>query len=507
MISTASKNQFKDIYKPLDSSQFANITNNIDSDSDFELDSNNSNLIENTNDFNNIIDDNFININYNNDINKSKIKFNKNLMLNTKKNFYKKNFTILSFNDNELILTDDIIKPKNINTTNNKDKFISNFFQNNTENSDQQPEFDGIRYKIKLYLSQREIQLIKDSWFLLINEDIPTKDSYSIFFNRIIRKTDTNNTINENDNISINSSSSKLVNLSGGGLFFWQLYENLIAMDPMLEQLFPTLKHQTTSFAIVLENSIENLNDLSQLDEYLQNLGKRHSRVFGIQRPNFELMGIAFLKTLQDRLSYLCTSEIIKSWSRLYSFLANSILQFGIDPIVQFNKKTSQLELTIPDFNNNSDTTVYSIQNTTNTTNNNSSLDFIKLVPVSTENIASNNNNTKKNKAKVKVKRKKSIKKDNKSALSASSNKSVSPTSSNKLTSPTSSNGKPASIKSIKNNSSAKYKKNLNYSSTTSSSSSLKTANDIFITTNKTDTQLDNNKLKNSNNKKQCTIM
>lgn len=70
----------------------------------------------------------------------------------------------------------------------------------------------------------------------------------------------------------------------------------------------------------------------------MSNLGKRHARILGIDPPHFELMGIALLKTFKDRFGVNFSLELERCWARLYTYLANSILQFGIDPVIKNGK-------------------------------------------------------------------------------------------------------------------------------------------------------------------------
>ncbi|CCH44551.1 Flavohemoprotein [Wickerhamomyces ciferrii] len=177
-----------------------------------------------------------------------------------------------------------------------------------------EPEYD---VKLVLNFNQHEIKLIRSTWLEMINDDI-----------------------NKNYNTSESNAQTTSINHSSiaSSLFCIQFYSNLLSMDSNLERMFPSIKHQAVSFAGVLSTAIHNLDNLKALDDYLQNLGKRHSRILGIDPPHFELMGIALLKTFQDRFGYNFTLELERCWSRLYTYLANSILQFGIDPVLKIEK-------------------------------------------------------------------------------------------------------------------------------------------------------------------------
>lgn len=251
---------------------------------------------------------------------------------------------------------------------------------------------DGMRYKIVLRLTAREIQLIRDSWSMMLNDDVPT-NKLSAFFRKLVGTANSltpissNNVNAQNRRNSVSSLQSGQAASIGGGsiggasasssnvqasqqlstntvassLFCSQFYANLLSMDPNLEKMFPSIKHQAISFAGVLTTAINNLENLSALDSYLNNLGKRHARILGIQTPHFELMGVAFLKTIQDRFGVHCTLELEETWSRLYSYLANSILQFGIDPVLKIDISQDMLIFPVPNLVNGTSSTTSSL--------------------------------------------------------------------------------------------------------------------------------------------------
>lgn len=226
----------------------------------------------------------------------------------------------------------------------------------------------GVRYRVVLRLNPRERNLIRDSWAIILSDD-PTNNiaAYSKVKqtqNKGLMKPPLNAAANSPQKISRfgshsrqdSSNSSHVVEPKTGvrsnaftsSLFCSQFYANLLSMEPSLEQMFPSTKHQAVSFAGVLTAAISNLENLQVLETFLNGLGKRHSRILGIEPPHFELMGVAFLRTLQDRFGVHCTVELEDAWSKLYSYLANSILQFGIDPVLNVRLDEDALELPIP---------------------------------------------------------------------------------------------------------------------------------------------------------------
>lgn len=243
---------------------------------------------------------------------------------------------------------------------------------------------EGIRYKIVLKLTTREIKLIRDSWNLMLSDEKSNETKSSSFFKRVF-KTSRSSSVSQPESSSVFETGSKMKlkrittgtstnsntttskpqtittatisNSMSSSLFCAQFYSNFLSMDPDLEKAFPSLKHQDTAFAGVLTMAINNLEDLTAMEAYLNNLGKRHARVLGINPPQFELMGVALLRTIRDRFGVYCTFELEETWARLYSYLANSILQFGIDPILKVDYVESELHLPVPNLIENTPTT------------------------------------------------------------------------------------------------------------------------------------------------------
>lgn len=222
-----------------------------------------------------------------------------------------------------------------------------------------------VRYRIVLKLKPRERTLIRDSWAIILNDDSTNNiAAYSRAKQAKQAKQKATNAMHSPQKTRIgmghsrqDSSHSKDVaelkigvrsNAFTSSLFCSQFYANLLSMEPQLEQMFPSTKHQAVAFAGVLTAAINHLENLQLLENFLNGLGKRHARILGIEAPHFELMGVAFLRTLQDRFGVHCTVELEEAWSKLYSYLANSILQFGIDPILHIRPEEDTLELPVP---------------------------------------------------------------------------------------------------------------------------------------------------------------
>lgn len=232
---------------------------------------------------------------------------------------------------------------------------------------------DRVRYKIVLKLDAREMQLLRESWSMILNEDVttdtirakqPTKKTSK--FNKLAPLNSHTSNMRRSSVTSIESSTSVVPetkasvqsNAFASSLFCSQFYANLLSMDPELERMFPSTRHQAVAFAGVINTAIKSLENLQALETFLVSLGKRHARILGIEPPHFELMGVAFLKTLQDRFGVHCTIELEEVWSRLYSYLANSILQFGIDPYLQIDLNQDTIVFPVPNLQTGASRTV-----------------------------------------------------------------------------------------------------------------------------------------------------
>lgn len=119
---------------------------------------------------------------------------------------------------------------------------------------------------------------------------------------------------------------------TASAFFCQQFYENLLGEYPELKVLFPSIKSQASSMAGILSLVISQLDNLQRVHEILISLGKRHSRIVGVEVIHYELVGNALLRTLQDRTGDLFTIDLENSWIKLYSYMANLMLQAGEDP-------------------------------------------------------------------------------------------------------------------------------------------------------------------------------
>ena len=177
------------------------------------------------------------------------------------------------------------------------------------------------RYRIKLSLTRKEIELLRYTWNQMITD-------------QPVSQFDTNVTNIPGAFKPVTPSRPGLV-VSASSMFCRQLYANLLSMDPNLEKLFPSINHQAVAFAGVISLAISQLENLLGIEEYLSNLGKRHSRILGIEPAQFELLGEAFVLTFHERLGAKFNPELEILWIKLYMYLANTLLQYGIDPVAK----------------------------------------------------------------------------------------------------------------------------------------------------------------------------
>ena len=216
--------------------------------------------------------------------------------------------------------------------------------------------------KITLQLSSRERVLVRESWLLILNDDLTSADLSQFARRTRLRDTDLDScnshdsgsysttSITRGDSVSkaqhsvlrdtdFNRREYNDTNISKS-LFCTQFYENLIALDPHIQHSFPTIRHQAVSFTMVLDSAIRHLDDISSIDARLRSIGKRHTRILGIDNTKFEVMGQAFVVTLKDRLRKYCTTELERTWSKVYSYLADSLLVYGVDPVLHRRPST-----------------------------------------------------------------------------------------------------------------------------------------------------------------------
>ncbi|CAK9438354.1 uncharacterized protein LODBEIA_P25780 [Lodderomyces beijingensis] len=184
------------------------------------------------------------------------------------------------------------------------------------------------RFGAKINLSQREIDMVRYTWNSMVQEERSSKARMPGQFPS--EKTAVGSSLPRQATGSKNISCP--VSLS---LFCQQFYANALATAPELEKMFPSIKHQSVSFAGIMSLIISQLEDLSVLESYFVSLAKKHSRGLGIEPGQFEIMGEALIYTFKERFGEQFTLELEILWIKVYLFLANSLLQLGVDPIMK----------------------------------------------------------------------------------------------------------------------------------------------------------------------------
>ncbi|KAG7886343.1 hypothetical protein KL936_005021 [Ogataea polymorpha] len=203
------------------------------------------------------------------------------------------------------------------------------------------------RIKVSLTLTSREIDLLKTSWSKVISSSPSGSDTPRVStLSHIPSAKGSLRGTPQKQSRSINIGTTNSGSSFASSLFCIQLYENFIARDPLIEKLIPSIKHQASAFAGVINVAMSTLDDLSRMNESLESLGRLHSRILGIEPEYFQTMGEVLIKTFRDRFSSDMADgfslETEEAWIKLYCFLANSIIQGGIDPIINYEADKSE---------------------------------------------------------------------------------------------------------------------------------------------------------------------
>ncbi|KAM9931247.1 hypothetical protein OXX80_009100 [Metschnikowia pulcherrima] len=190
------------------------------------------------------------------------------------------------------------------------------------------------RYRVQLELSSKEISLLRFMWNKMLGEESLEDPSSSLPLPGSLWQQAREKPSSHVPRHAFGPSST----------FCSQLYSNLLTMAPDLETAFPSLRHQAVSMAGVLSLAVNSLENLAQLDDYFVELGNRHSRILGIEPAQFELMGEAFIQTFHERFGTRFTHELEVLWIKFYMYLANSLLQFGLDPVMRVGDRSGTAE-------------------------------------------------------------------------------------------------------------------------------------------------------------------
>lgn len=70
---------------------------------------------------------------------------------------------------------------------------------------------------------------------------------------------------------------------SPANLFFSQFYQNLFALRPDLEFMFPDIQRQSAALSGIFSAALAMLDNIHALDDVLERLGRRHSYIMGVE--------------------------------------------------------------------------------------------------------------------------------------------------------------------------------------------------------------------------------
>ncbi|KAK9478922.1 globin-like protein [Lipomyces japonicus] len=116
---------------------------------------------------------------------------------------------------------------------------------------------------------------------------------------------------------------------SPANLFYAQFYENLFAVRPDLEYMFPDIHRQSAALSGLFNAALAMLENINALDEIIERMGRRHAYVMGVEPEHFEFLGVIFIQTLRDRLGDRFTPQIEITWVKIYAYLASKMIAAG----------------------------------------------------------------------------------------------------------------------------------------------------------------------------------
>jgi len=103
-------------------------------------------------------------------------------------------------------------------------------------------------------------------------------------------------------------------------------YARLFEVAPQLRRMFPADMHgQKQKLMAMLGAAVAGLSDLEALIPKVKALGARHLG-YGVRAADYNLVGEAFLWTLERGLADAFTPEVRAAWTKLYGVLAATML-------------------------------------------------------------------------------------------------------------------------------------------------------------------------------------
>jgi nitric oxide dioxygenase len=118
-----------------------------------------------------------------------------------------------------------------------------------------------------------------------------------------------------------------------GVLLFETLFEQqpgALALFPKFSKLpnmhdSPIFKAHVLGVVTTVDTAIGMLNDLPALVPVLQALGKSHIK-YGVKPPHYDLVGTAFLTTLEKGLGGAYTPEVAEAYTVVYGLVAATMM-------------------------------------------------------------------------------------------------------------------------------------------------------------------------------------
>lgn len=99
-------------------------------------------------------------------------------------------------------------------------------------------------------------------------------------------------------------------------------YKNLFEADPSLRNLFKgDIDEQAAKLMQMINAAVGKLDDLDTLVPILKQLGTRHVG-YGVVSAQYQTVGAALLKTLEQGLGDAFTPEVKNAWASVYGVMA-----------------------------------------------------------------------------------------------------------------------------------------------------------------------------------------
>ena len=108
-------------------------------------------------------------------------------------------------------------------------------------------------------------------------------------------------------------------------------YRRLFELDPTLQPLFQhDIALQGRKFMTMLVVVVRGLDTLDRLLPDVENLGRRHV-AYGVSDTHYQIVEVALLWAIQDRLGTHWTSAVGAAWAAAYRLLADTMQRAARD--------------------------------------------------------------------------------------------------------------------------------------------------------------------------------